>query len=301
MGKVLILTGSFNESRQKFADYLKTALNKKAQIILGKFSDLDIDFGEDRIEVTHDGKNIKNFDLIYIRHVGHDNYQLASTLAICLEFLKIKYFDTAFGNLGPAGNKLTSLMKLVTDGVPIMSSYYTDPGKIELKRAEIIKRIGLPMVAKELSSQRGEGVYLLKTEKDFDRFKQLKENNHYIFQKYFPNSREYRILVYGYRPAVVYEKIRTDPNEFRNNTALGALEKYFDISEASFEMKKISVQVAKTLMLEITGVDFLVDQRGKIWVLEANRGPGFTHNTNISPELPELAKFLAEQLGYKNN
>jgi len=94
----------------------------------------------------------------------------------------------------------------------------------------------------------------------------------------------------GGKPAAYYQKIRKDPKEFRANTALGAEEKFLKVSRAPEGMKKEAVKAAKVLGLEVTGVDFLIDDKtGKRYLLEANRGPGFT---NPSPEMDALASFF---------
>ena len=95
------------------------------------------------------------------------------------------------------------------------------------------------------------------------------------------------------RVAVAERKIRTDPNEFRSNVALGAREEFISVDKVPAGMKEIAVNAAKTLKIETAGVDILVDKKeGKWWVLEVNRGPGITYDTSVSSELTEIAKFL---------
>ena len=66
------------------------------------------------------------------------------------------------------------------------------------------------------------------------------------------------------------------------------------------EMKKMAIKAAKVLNYQITGVDIMIDsQTGKKWLLEANRGPGFTYDLKKSPELPAVASFFAKKLKLK--
>ena len=46
----------------------------------------------------------------------------------------------------------------------------------------------------------------------------------------------------------------------------------------------------------MAGVDLLIDKDGKPWILEVNRGPGFTYDDPASPELKNLAKFFVQEL-----
>jgi D-alanine-D-alanine ligase-like ATP-grasp enzyme len=48
--------------------------------------------------------------------------------------------------------------------------------------------------------------------------------------------------------------------------------------------------------LQIAGVDIAEDQNtGKYYLIEVNRGPGFTYDTEVSPEMDQIAKFLKEE------
>jgi len=141
---------------------------------------------------------------------------------------------------------------------------------------------------------------LLKKKEDFDFLKTVGPKQEFLFQDFYPDNEEYRLLVLGYKPMVYYQKIRTDPNEFRANTDLGAEERYLPVSQAPRQMKKMAIKAARVLNYEAAGVDFLVDKKTKkTWILEVNRGPGFTYDLKASPELPTLASFLAKQLGVK--
>ena len=161
-------------------------------------------------------------------------------------------------------------------------------------------KFGYPLVAKELTLQLGKGVYLIKKKQDFDFLKKTEEEEQFCFQKFIPNEKEYRLLVLGNQVAVYERKIRTDAKEFRGNVALGAEEEFLEVSQAPKEMKAVAVKAAQTLGLEVAGVDILIDsQTGKQWLLEVNRGPAFTYDLEVSPELPELASFFAQRLGIK--
>ena len=96
------------------------------------------------------------------------------------------------------------------------------------------------------------------------------------------------------------EKIKS-PGEFRANLALGAQEEFIDIRKMPEEMKKIAVEGARVLEIQIAGVDILIDKNNKMWLLEVNRGPGLTYDPQISPELESLASFFKKELNKTNN
>ena len=78
---------------------------------------------------------------------------------------------------------------------------------------------------------------------------------------------------------------------------MGAEEEFIDVDKAPAEMKEIVIKAVKVLGLEIAGADILIDSKtGKQWILEVNRGPGLTYDTNVSPELKQLALFFARRM-----
>lgn len=298
MKNLLILTGKISRKKKALADYLNQNLASRVKVTLGLFADLIFEIEGREIEVRLNDSKMTDFDLVVFRGVGSDFLTLAGNLALCLEHFGVEYTDTTFGNIGPFSSKFTSMIKLSLAGLPMMPSYYCQQPKIRDRIGELINKFSFPLIAKELSVQGGRGVFLLKKKKDFDFLNEIEPEQQFLFQDFYPDNEEYRLLVLGYQPRVYYQKVRTDPNEFRANTALGAEEKYMVVNQAPRKMRTMAVKAARILGYEIAGVDFLVDKRTqKMWLLEVNRGPGLTYDLQISPELPALASFLREKLG----
>jgi len=77
---------------------------------------------------------------------------------------------------------------------------------------------------------------------------------------------------------------------------LGAREEFLDIEKIPDDLAKIAEDAAIKLNLQIAGVDVAADKNtGKYYLIEVNRGPGFTYDTEVSPEMDEIAKFLKEE------
>ena len=301
MKNLLILTGKIGRKRQGLADYVQQKFANQVKVTLGLFVDLIFEIEGRKVAVRLNDRKMTDFDLVIFRGVGADFLTVAGDLALCLEHLQIEYTDTVFKQIGPFGSKMTALIKLSLAGLPIMPSYYCQRPKIQERMDEIIHRFGFPLIAKELSLGRGEGVFLLKKKEDFNFLDEVEPEQEFLFQDFYPDNEEYRLLVLGYKPMAYYQKIRTDPNEFRANTALGAKEKYMPVSQAPKKMRAMAVKAVRTLGYEVAGIDFLVDKKTqKIWILEVNRGPGFTYDLQASPELPVFASFIAKKLRMKN-
>ncbi len=297
MKKFLILVDKIGPKKEMFAEHIAKNLDKEDKLVLARFSDLVLVHKEGKIEIFLDETEYKlrDFNLVYFRRAGNLFLSLAGTLGVYLDNLKIPFFDTCFKNLGAAGDKLTSYVKLSLAGLPTIPGYFCWHTRIEEKKNEIIERLGLPLVAKQLSSQRGKGVFLIKK---VDDFKILAENfpeGEFLFQNFCQGQDEYRILVLKEEIGSFEKKIKK-AGEFRANLALGADEEYVDAEKMPREMKEIAIKAAKVLDIQIAGVDILVDTQGKRWLLEANRGPGLTYDLQVSPELDSLASFFTREL-----
>ena len=298
MKQLLILVSKEGRKKKKLVDYLKQALADKVKVTLGKLPDLTIDLEGESVRVKLKEREITDFDLVYFRRSTLELLSLARTLAICLESLGIDYIDPAMGKIGPWGDKFTSLTRLSLSGLPVIPSFFCWREKIEEYTDYIISKFGLPLIAKEVTRQQGKGVSLLKRKEDFKFWQKSDPEDQFLFQKFHPNEEEYRLLVLGDKIAVYERKIRQDPKEFRGNVALGAKEEFLSLRDCPEEMKKMAVKAAKVLNYEIAGVDILIDSHtGKRWLLEVNRGPGFTYDPKVSPELPALVSYFASRLG----
>lgn len=299
MQKILILVDKVGPKKELFAEEIAKRVGQDKKIVMARFSDLYFELEDKKVSVEIDGMPITDFNLVYFRRAGTDFSIVASTLALCLKYLGIKFVDSAWGEIGPLGSKFTSLVKLGLEGSPIFPTCYVWGPHIQDYSQRISKKLGFPVVAKELSMQRGKGVHKIMTMEDFVALP-MKDSqgrdNQYLFQKFVEIEHEYRLLVLGTSVRVWEEKIVTNKDEFRHNVALGAEEEFLDIGKIPETLSSVAVQAARILKLEIAGVD-VATQKGtnNVFLIEVNRGPGFTYDTSISPELSEIAKFLDKE------
>lgn len=294
---LLILVDSIGEKKEFFASYIAKYLPGD-KVVLARLSDLVFDVKGKDILVIIDGyqEKLSNFNFVCFRRAGTKFLSLAGTVAVCLDYYQVPYVDTIYKNLGPSGDKFTSLIKLAIAGLPVIPTYFCWHTKINEKKEEIIKKIGLPLVAKQLSSQKGRGVLLLRESQDFARLEREFPQEEFLFQKYFESDKEYRILVLENEIGSFEEKLRVSKDEFRHNVALGAKEKFIDINKIPQDLKKMAITACQALNIQIGGVDVLIDKDGRPWLLEVNRGPGLTYDPKISPELESLAKYFVRKL-----
>lgn len=298
MKKLLILIDKPGPKKTYLFEFVKKTMPEGTEVQMACFPDLVYKIVGDKIEVkiTPGGADIKDFDLVYIRRAGARHADDAANLALYLHSQGIKFMDTTHKNIGSRGSKFTSYLKLAMAGLPVIPSFFCYQSQVKNYKETIVQELGLPVVAKEIFMQRGKGVLLIKTMEDFDELhKKFPEGREYefMFQKFIKSDEEYRILVLGSSVGSYLRRHITTEGEFRANAALGAREEFMDPANINSEMKDISVNAAKAMELQVAGVDVFLDENKKMWLIEINRGPGLTEE---SQEYTSLANYLRDTL-----
>ncbi len=302
MKKILILVSKRGDKKEKFVSYLQKYFGGKVEVTLGVFPDLTFQIETGNVVVEIDGRNINDFDLVYFRNtLGFQS--MAAGLAIYLKSRGTKFFDELFFDGSFVGDKFTSLMRLAVSGIPVVPSFvcWNETNKI---KKEIVERLGFPVVAKEVRTQRMQSIYLLKTLEDFDKLPCKVKNSrpaHYLFQKFVNFDKEFRVLVLGKKVGIVHTKTARDNTGFK--VGYSDMEEYpvfLDPNDVSSAFKETAIKAANVLHIQVAGVDICEEKRtGKIFVFEVNRGPGVDYDTNVSQELLKMAEFLSFELDNK--
>ncbi|VTN15288.1 Alpha-aminoadipate--lysW ligase lysX [Raoultella terrigena] len=132
---------------------------------------------------------------------------------------------------------------------------------------------GAPLVVKLVEGTQGIGVVLAETrqaaESVIDAFRVL--NAHILVQEYIAEAkgRDIRCLVVGDEVVAAIER-RAKEGDFRSNLHRGGVATVATISE---QERAIAIKAAKTLGLDVAGVDILRANRGPL-VMEVNASPG---------------------------
>jgi RimK family alpha-L-glutamate ligase len=157
--------------------------------------------------------------------------------------------------------------------------------------------IGFPCVVKVVTGSYGEGVYLCEKKRDYKKLMEFIDNlgnrKTMIVQKYM-NERvgeDLRVLVIGGK--VLGAMKRTAPEgDFRANITNGGTGENYPLTE---EIEFLARETARSLNLDIAGVDLLFDKNGFV-VCEANSNPGFSGfekycGIDIADAITEYVKF----------
>lgn len=292
MKKLLVLYQKMEHAKE-LSPFLEENLKGEAEVVSAKMADLVFYLASGQIKAKINGEDVSNFNLVWLRTVGQEFFPSAKTLAAILENLRIPYLDAMWGQGGGGENKLTDLAKLAIANLPITPSFFCTHERILAEAQKIAAEFSFPLIAKNIWKDKGKGVFLLQKMPDFEElFNKTEETNQFLFQKFYPNDGDYRILVLGYQVKTWEKRIRK-ADAFRNNASLGGDEEFYPPENIPPELAQISIQGAKTLNLQAAGVDILTDSKtGKNWILEVNHSPGFTYEGEYAPEPGAAAEYI---------
>ena len=300
MNNILVFTNNINQKKKKmFVKLINKHLGGRGKCILSDYKDIFLQFGGKNFQFKVNGADYTNYKLVYFRRASEDFSFMANSLAIFFEYLRIKFFDTHFSQIGAKSDKLAQLARLYTNNIGIPETIYFSSLNMDKYSDKVIEILGLPLVAKSIDKQRGLGVFLINNIDDFSKLVIEKDRviNPYFFQKLINKKKEYRVLVLGGDVGVWEEKIASTKNEFRNNVSLGAKEIFLNVHNIPSYIKNIALYASSTLGLEISGVDIITEKNtDKTFILEVNKGPGLTYDERKSPEFNALASFFAKNL-----
>lgn len=296
--KILVLVGKISGKKTTLLDIIKENIGPGFEVSMDIFSNLSFEFERNNVTVKISGVDVKQFDLVYIRSIDPKLSFLAGVLSYCLDFIGIKYIDTKFRNSRATSDKLTSLVILSLNDLPTMPSFFCSQDKIVDNASYIVDKFGYPVVAKELMSHHSKGLFVLRNVNDFRKLASLKDSKkgrQFLFQKYVLIEKEYRFLVLGNLVRSVQRMYRdlSGPMSFID---FNRNEEFIDVNKMPKEARELAVRCAKALNIQVAGVDLLVTKKDlKFLVIEVNGNPGFSYDPSVSPEIPQLAKYLGEE------
>lgn len=186
----------------------------------------------------------------------------------------------------------------------------TDEGITFSTDATGVDFIKFPVVVKHIYGSRGTGNFLLKSEEEFNNWKQGKELSKYIIEKFYNYSREYRLHVTEEGCFYTCRKmLKSDTPEgnrwFRNDSnSVWILEENdkFDKPINWDEVVDHSVRALKSVGLDIGAIDVKIqsskNRNGELRdscdfiILETNSAPSFGEITLIKykEEIPKILK-----------
>ena len=228
--------------------------------------DIEVNLGEDRIEVLYNGKPVENYDCIYIK--GSFRY-----LSLLQSITTALYKKTAYMPLKPetftlGHDKILTQLAIQQSNIPSPGTYITSSADAAKK---ILKKINYPIVMKFPHGTQGKGVMFAESYASassmLDALSALKQP--FLIQEYVETGgTDIRALVVGDK-VVAAMKRKAVPEEKRANIHAGAAGESCTLD---YHTKRVAVEAAKAIGADICAVDILEYIKGPV-VIEINLSP----------------------------
>jgi len=272
------------KSSKAVAKECKNYFDKVDELDLRKF---EVHLTDDGIKVAYGGEELAEYDCLYIR--GSFRYSLLQrSISRALNhktYIPIKPEAYTLGH-----DKLLTLLELQKEGIAIPSTYCTT--NTSLAENILKNHVGYPAIMKLSEGTHGKGVMLadsLKSAKTildmFDSF-----NKPFVIQEFVKTKKtsDIRAIVVGHKVVAAYKR-QAAKGEVRANIHSGGERKPHKLSK---EEEKLAVLSAKTLGVEICGVDLLNSKSPS--VVEINLSPAIQGIRSVTKKnvAKEIAKYL---------
>ena len=176
----------------------------------------------------------------------------------------------------------------------------------EVDPKELVKELGLPIVAKITDGSQGKGITLQKNITSLRSYLKKNSDKKIIFQKFIENDGAYRLFFIGNKLMwSIEQKSADDKKEFRNNNSLGGTAKIVEMPKEAMDLAR---KCSKEMGFDVSGVDLINKKGTKDWyVLEINSAPQFDfydHKddklvVNFREVLDEFIRIMKEKMSKK--
>ncbi|OGM18543.1 hypothetical protein A2686_03000 [Candidatus Woesebacteria bacterium RIFCSPHIGHO2_01_FULL_38_10] len=210
-------------------------------------------------------------DVIIMRGI----FNSIKTISVLINNLRgkdVRVFDNNFLEHRYSIDKVTDLIKLSIKGILVPdTAYVRDFSKYQ----ESAEKIGYPVVVKSVRSGKGASVFRVDSKDSLDvLIRQLVDQGKlaksYIIQEFIPYKYDLRCLIIG-ENVFIMRRI-PKKGEFRANFSLGGSVELHDLDE---EGKRLAKYALRAVNMSVGGVDILIDESGKRYILEVNHTAGF--------------------------
>ena len=257
--------------------------------------------GEKGLDVYYRKRRIPGSDLVITR-IGNSLTTYGLSVVRQFEMMGAKVINRSAGIVN-SKDKMRSLQLLKMKGIEVPGTVLTrNPENI----GDAVKMVGgVPVILKPLYGAQGLGVMLAESvesvESIIGTLWGLEQN--ILIQQYISESKgkDIRAFVIGGKVVAAMRRI-AEPDKFRANIHRGGRGEKIELSISE---KKIAVNAAKILGLDIAGVDMLETSKGPL-IMEVNSSPGFealekVTGEDIADKIIEYGASAVEKLHNKRN
>lgn len=259
--KALIISFPDKKEKVSYHEYLKSKVNAD----FCKWEDLIFEKGE----ILFNGNPLSDYGFVLVGVVSKYPKYFVS-LEEYMDLNKIPYFN--YGCSPERNNKILQNRILHSKNLNPIPTVIGVCSEIDPK--QIVKDLGLPIVAKITNGSQGKGITLQKNIKDLQSYLEKNKEKEIIFQKFIENNGAYRLFFIGDKFMwSIEQKSADDKKEFRNNNSLGGTAKKVEMPKEAINLAK---KCSKAMGFDVSGVDLINKKGTKEWyVLEINSAPQF--------------------------
>jgi ribosomal protein S6--L-glutamate ligase len=260
--------GNYSTKRLK-----QIALERRHEVTVVKYRDCYASVEQNNPTVSYRGEDLMKFDAI-IPRIASSMTRYGTAIVRQLEMQGV-YTASSSIAISRSRDKLRSMQLLAKAGVGIPKTVVS---RNSTDIDDLLEKIGgTPVIIKLARGTHGNGVVLAETKKAAKSVLQAfyltnEDGTNILLQEYIEESAgtDIRAFVVGGRVIASMKRQSLD-DDFRSNLHKGGEGKTVKLTE---EERKIAIKAAKTMGLNIAGVDMMRSQRGPL-VLEVNASPGF--------------------------
>lgn len=216
----------------------------------------------------------------------------AAALAHYLHGKGVGFADTLA--LGKGTSKLVTLFRQWAAGLRVPATLYSAsmaPVLAELRSGYLGERF----IMKDTEGAKGQLNFRVDAMGAKEIF-ELHPDVSFVFQRFIPNSGDYRIGVYGEEPRFVLHRKGSGEGHL-NNTSAGGVGTYVPVEKAPKSALALAKRAARASELQVAGVDVIQDSETKRWyVLEVNQGSQIVTGAFTEENMRAFNEALESQL-----
>ncbi|MDQ3123927.1 MAG: RimK/LysX family protein [bacterium] len=295
-----VLTSRIDKESEQFFTLVKKEV-EGTEINLIHYDDLAFWFDDQpKITLVSTGQDLADTKIIYFKN--YKKYpEHAVAVAQYARYRNVVFRDEEVGRF-ISTSKLSEMMLLNTHGLPIPRGVAM-ASDIMIKHAdEVITYVGLPLVLKDVFSDRGKNNYFIESKEELtSRLKSSAKECYFVAQKYVPNNGFSRVLVLGKDSVMMVDRSQAVSKKLErrhlNKPLGGANAKLVDAGKVPSKLSAMATKASEVLQRQIAGVDLIQDIASKKWyILEVNYNPGMVGSSFELQKATVFGKYIAKEM-----
>lgn len=298
--KIAILSngpGNYSTKRLK-----EEALKRGHEVTIVKYRDCYASIEKNNPTISYKGKDLGAFDAIIPRIATHMT-RYGTAIVRQLEMRGVYTISSSLA-INRSRDKLRSMQLLAKAGVGVPKTVFSrNSADID----DLLDKIGgTPVIIKLARGVHGNGVVLAESKKAAKSVLQAfyltnEDGTNILLQEFVEESAgtDIRALVVGGRVVASMKRQSLD-DDFRSNLHKGGEGMVVKLTE---EERKMAIKAAKTMGLNVAGVDMMRSNRGPL-ILEVNASPGFgiekVTGRNVAAPIIEYIELNAKRRNKKD-